>query len=85
MFLSKKELEELTGFVRSAKQIEWLKANGWRFAEDSQRRPKVARSYFEARIGGAQSMPEPHAPETARPRFEALRAARSGRGVAHGA
>ncbi|WP_017235183.1 DUF4224 domain-containing protein [Pandoraea sp. B-6] len=85
MFLSKKELEELTGFVRAAKQIEWLRANGWRYAEDSQHRPKVARSYFEVRLGGARSEPETRAPDTVQPRFEALRAARTTRGAAHGA
>lgn len=85
MFLSKIELEELTGFVRSAKQIEWLRANGWRFAEDSQRRPKVARSYFEARLGAMQSAPEASQAAGIRPRFEALRGTRITRGVAHGA
>lgn len=85
MFLSREELEELTGFVRAAKQIEWLRANGWRFAEDSQRRPKVARSYFEARLGGVQREPEARAPDVAQPRFDALRAARATRGAAHGA
>ncbi|VVE50459.1 DUF4224 domain-containing protein [Pandoraea cepalis] len=85
MFLSKKELEELTGFVRAAKQIEWLRANGWRYAEDSQHRPKVARSYFEVRLGGAQREPDVRASDTVAPRFEALRAVRTTRGVAHGA
>jgi hypothetical protein len=79
MFLSRKELEELTGFVRAAKQIEWLRANGWRYAEDSQRRPKVARSYFEVRLGGAQPQAETRTPETVQPRFDALRAARTTR------
>ncbi|RDV00122.1 DUF4224 domain-containing protein [Trinickia dinghuensis] len=85
MFLSKKELEELTGFVRSAKQIEWLRANGWRFAEDSQRRPKVACSYFEARLGAMQSAREESQTAAIRPRFEALRGTRTTRGAAHGA
>lgn len=85
MFLSKKELEELTGFVRPAKQIEWLKVNGWRFAEDSQHRPKVARSYFEVRLGAAQSEPVATLAGPLQPRFEALRKLRAGPGVAHGA
>jgi hypothetical protein len=85
MFLSKIELEELTGFVRSAKQIEWLRANGWRFAEDSQHRPKVARSYFEARLGAAQSASETSSAGAIRPRFEALRNPRAARGASHGA
>ncbi|WP_408646992.1 hypothetical protein [Trinickia dabaoshanensis] len=53
--------------------MEWLRANGWRFAEDSQHRPKVARSYFEARLGATQSAPESSHAGTIRPRFEALR------------
>lgn len=85
MFMTKIELEELTGFVRPAKQIEWLRVNGWRFAEDSQRRPKVARSYFEARLGAMQTVPEASPSAANRPRFEALRGARTMRGSAHGA
>jgi hypothetical protein len=85
MFLSRKELEELTGFVRPANQIAWLKANQWRYAEDSQHRPKVARSYFEVRLGGAQSEPETCMSIAVQPRFEALRAARATRGAPHGA
>lgn len=85
MFLSEQELRELTGFVRAAKQMEWLRLNGWKYAEDSQRRPKVARSYFEIRLGG--SMSADRASEVVgilAPHFEALRTAPR-RGRRHGA
>lgn len=76
MFLTGEELKELTGFVRAAKQLEWLRTNGWKFAEDAQRRPKVARTYFELRLGGAAA-PETRAEAALAimPRFDALRAA----------
>lgn len=85
MFLTGEELKELTGFVRAAKQLEWLRTNGWKFAEDAQRRPKVARTYFELRLGGVAA-PDTRAepPPSVMPRFDALRAALK-QGALHGA
>lgn len=85
MFLTGEELKELTGFVRAAKQLEWLRTNGWKFAEDAQRRPKVARTYFELRLGciAAPDARVEGAPSVM-PRFDALRAALK-QGARHGA
>jgi hypothetical protein len=85
MFLTGEELKELTGFARAAKQLEWLRTNGWKFAEDAQRRPKVARTYFELRLGGVAS-PDTRAEATisVMPCFDALRAVAK-QGARHGA
>lgn len=31
LFLNKKELQALTGYVQKPKQLEWLRSRGWRF------------------------------------------------------
>ena len=51
MFLTIEELSELTGYVYCSRQIEWLRRNKWKFEITAQKRPKVARSYFELRLG----------------------------------
>lgn len=85
MFLTAEELRELTGFVRSANQLQWLRENGWKFAEDAQRRPKVARTYFELRLGGVTAAAISTEQEAAVvPRFDALRALAK-QGARHGA
>lgn len=85
MFLTSEELRELTGFVRPANQLQWLRENGWKFAEDAQRRPKVARTYFELRLGGVSAADIRTEPAVAvAPRFEALRALVK-QGARHGA
>lgn len=50
--LSPEELKELTGYEVPACQIKWLMQRGWVY-EVSRKRPKVARSYFEQRMGVA--------------------------------
>jgi Domain of unknown function (DUF4224) len=85
MFLTAEELRELTGFARSANQLQWLRENGWKFAEDAQRRPKVARSYFELRLGSVTAVDFRAEPTAAVvPRFDALRALAK-QGARHGA
>ena len=46
MFLTEEELRELTGYIYHCRQIEWLRRHNWKFEVTAQRRPKVARSYF---------------------------------------
>lgn len=85
MFLTAEELRELTGFVRPANQLQWLLENGWKFAEDAQRRPKVARTYFELRLGGVIATAISAGPEeVVAPRFDALRSLAK-QGARHGA
>lgn len=47
------ELAELTGFKRSSKQAEWLKANGFKFRLDAANRPRVDRAHYLSKMGGA--------------------------------
>jgi hypothetical protein len=51
MFLTADELKELTGYTYNCRQIEWLRSRNWKFEVTAQKRPKVARSYFESRLG----------------------------------
>lgn len=51
MFLSRPEIEELTGRVHADAQCAWLAKHGWPFATDADGRPKVARAVFDARLG----------------------------------
>lgn len=52
IFLSEDELRELTGYALRSKQIDWLRKNNWKFEVTGQLKPRVARSYFEVRLGG---------------------------------
>lgn len=53
IFLTSAELRELTGYAYNSRQIAWLLRNGWKFEVNAQKRPKVARSYFEYKVGSA--------------------------------
>ncbi len=70
LFLIREELETLTGFKTPARQVEWLRAKGWRFEINGNRKPIVARKYAEKMLGCG--IPE----ETQyRPNFAALQGA----------
>lgn len=71
LFLDVDELHELTGYVTSCRQIEWLRRRGWRHEVNSAGRPKVARAYFERRMVGEVQAAEPG--PAARHNFGALR------------
>ena len=49
MFLTAKELRELTGYLKPAYQRRWLAANGLSFDVRRDGRPVVSRSYYESR------------------------------------
>ena len=51
LFLSSDELAELTGFKAARSQSRWLDQNRWRYAVARNSQPKVARDYFDERIG----------------------------------
>jgi hypothetical protein len=58
MFLSDDELAKLTGRPQKSKQIEWLRANGWRFAVRATGHPLVAISEAQRHlVGGATRAP----------------------------
>ena len=75
MFLTAEELRELTGYAFHSLQIGWLRRNGWKFEVTGQNRPKVARTYFDSRLGGASPLSKlENQPVvlTVKPNFQAL-------------
>lgn len=73
MFLTAEELQELTGYTFHCRQIDWLRQNHWKFEVTAQKKPKVARSYFESRLGASSPRQEnqPVVP-LVQPNFQAL-------------
>jgi len=51
MFLTRQELQDLTGYQRPAYQVRWLRANGWTFTLGADRRPRVARDHARRQLG----------------------------------
>ena len=45
------EVEELTGTPQLALQLQWLDAQRWPYVLNRLGKPKVARAYFEQRMG----------------------------------
>ena len=73
MFLTETELSELTGYVYRSRQIDWLRRHNWKFEVNAQQKPKVARSYFDARLGVATGRQEiEHTSSDDRPNFKAI-------------
>lgn len=70
LFLTSDEVGTLTGFKTPARQVQWLRAKGWRFEINGNRRPIVARKYAEKMLGCG--VPEENA---YRPNFAALQRA----------
>lgn len=70
LFLMVDEVEFLTGFKTTMRQVEWLRSKGWRFELNGNRRPIIARRYAEKMLGcGVEHEQRPQ------PNFDALRAA----------
>ena len=72
LFLLPEEVVELTGFKLTSRQVEWLRAKGWRFELNANRRPIVARRYAEKMLGCGGTDDQP---AYSRPNFNSLRAA----------
>lgn len=53
MFLTKEEVQELTGYKTQAKQCMWLTNHGWKFEVSAIGRPVVLRRYAEERLSDA--------------------------------
>lgn len=56
--LSAIELQDLTDRQLPSKQIAWLKENGWKFAVSAAGRPKVARVYYDFKMGAREQEPD---------------------------
>jgi hypothetical protein len=68
MFLTKTDIEQLTGRKRVVQQTQWLIENGYAFHVNAAGIPVVLRSVVEKRLGGnSKSRPQP------KPRYERLR------------
>lgn len=52
MFLTEDEVAELSGYVSTRHQIQWLRENGWAFERDKDGKPKLLRAAVVARLGG---------------------------------
>lgn len=75
MFLTDQELKELTGYAFRSRQILWLRKNNWKFEVTAQLKPKVAKSYFEMRLGfGVLNQDTKLSENVLRPNFNALTA-----------
>lgn len=57
LFLTPDELQELTGYRAFRAQVRWLEKNRWRFALTRHAQPKVARDYFNERVGPGVASP----------------------------
>jgi hypothetical protein len=57
LFLTRDELVELTGFKSALGQTRWLDKNRWRYALTCSKKPRVARAYFQERIGAKSMAP----------------------------
>lgn len=53
MLLASQDIKDLTGRIRPAAQIRWLKEHSWPFEVGADGRPKVLRSVAVARLGGS--------------------------------
>lgn len=59
MFLTAKEVADLTGYLKPSAQIKWLDAERYGFAVGGDGQPKVLREVVVARLGGIQSKKGP--------------------------
>lgn len=57
LFLTEAELQELTGFKSARGQVRWLDQHRWRYALTGGRQPRVARDYFQERVGARSALP----------------------------
>ncbi|HEV2917571.1 MAG TPA: DUF4224 domain-containing protein [Candidatus Babeliales bacterium] len=51
MFLSQEDIQELTGYKKTALQIKWLRSNGFKFMIGADGRPRLLLSQLEALLG----------------------------------
>lgn len=58
MFLTDKELEELTGLKRGKEQCAWLSRKGWVFEVTVHGKPRVAVEYWRQKMGVQSEKPK---------------------------
>ena len=63
LFLTQSELTELTERKRKREQIDWLKANGYRYATGANGHARVLREHVTARLCDHATTSEPTACE----------------------
>jgi len=65
MFLTKDELQALTGYQNRPQQINWLRENGYPFDIGGDRRPRVLKATVLAKLGApaTQSRPQVRIPK----------------------
>jgi hypothetical protein len=56
LFLTSDELQELTGFKSARGQTRWLDQHRWRYALTKTQQPRVAREYFQERVGARSAV-----------------------------
>ncbi|MCW5589089.1 MAG: DUF4224 domain-containing protein [Legionellales bacterium] len=71
MFLSKSELQELTGYKYCKKQIEWLRLRGYKHEIGADGKPKVLTAYVTEILGVSNTRNEPYRKRSI-PDFDAL-------------
>lgn len=54
-YLTQEELQEITGYKKPCKQMEWLRMNGFTVFENAKNRPVVSRSNFDLVTNGVAS------------------------------
>lgn len=59
IYLTTEEVIEATGLKYPARQIDWLRKNGWVFHVDARGRPKITREYAMTRGGRVESRQTP--------------------------
>lgn len=50
--LTPEEVADLTDYTQAKRQIAYLVRHGWKFEVGASGRPKIARSYYDERMGG---------------------------------
>jgi hypothetical protein len=71
MFLTKQELEELTGYKYSSKQANWLRMRGYKHEIGRNGSPKVLRAHIEE-VLGLKNITTHSSRRSAKPDFSAL-------------
>lgn len=73
LYLTDAELADLTGARRKSLQIEWLRANRWKYRVSREGFPRVAREHWRSQMVGDVE-PQP-APMRVRPNFAVIKGA----------
>lgn len=56
LFLQASEILDMTGLQQPFAQKRWLDHNNWIYQVDVRGRPKISRTFFEAKMSGKESI-----------------------------